>query len=212
DNEALPEGERPDHPPRGLTHRRMSEVHAHVDPGEQAPEATLLNPALPDETTCVEAQALEPAVEIEAGRGRSDEEQRGVRVPLADGGERAQELGDALTRVDDPEAPNDTAAGDALRPDVGNWPGRVRHDRDRSRGSGRSYEIVDGVRVGDDRGRVVEDEPGEREVLRSGLPERRDPLVEHAVREEASDDTVLALHRVEVAAAVPAPDRHPPPE
>ena len=53
--------------------------------------------------------------------------------------------------------------------------------------------------------REVEHLAGEREVLRPRLPERRDPLVEHAVAEQPADDAVLALHRVEVAVPVPRP-------
>ena len=59
----------------------------------------------------------------------------------------------------------------------------------------------------------VDDEPrGEREHLArqrkssASLPERRQPLVEDAVGEQAADDAVRPLHRVEVRAV--AADGH----
>ena len=48
----------------------------------------------------------------------------------------------------------------------------------------------------------------EREVGRAPLPERRDKPIDHAMREQASHDAGLALHRVEVADAVAAADGH----
>jgi hypothetical protein len=61
----------------------------------------------------------------------------------------------------------------------------------------------------DDEGRrVLEDEGRQRELSGAGLPERRDPLVEDAMCEEAADDAVLALHEVEVAVTVATTDGH----
>ncbi len=54
---------------------------------------------------------------------------------------------------------------------------------------------------------MVEHERGERKVGRPRLPQRRDPLVDHAVREQSSDDAVLALHEVEVRVPGPADRR-----
>ena len=61
--------------------------------------------------------------------------------------------------------------------------------------------------VDDQAGREVEHLPGEVEVVGPALPERRDPLVEHAVAEQPADDAALPLHRVEVAVAVAPADR-----
>ena len=51
--------------------------------------------------------------------------------------------------------------------------------------------------------------PGEREPLGLRLPEQRQQVVEHAEAEQPPGDAELALHRVEVAAAVAAADRDP---
>ena len=84
----------------------------------------------------------------------------------------------------------------------------MRHSRDRALESGRSRAPLDVPRVDDQPRRRREHLAGERELLGPRLPQRRQPLVEHAVR-EASDDAVLALHRVEVAVPVAATDRDP---
>ena len=55
---------------------------------------------------------------------------------------------------------------------------------------------------------MVEHLPGEREVLGTGLPERRQLVVEHRVAEQAADEALLALHRREVAGGVPAGEGH----
>ena len=57
--------------------------------------------------------------------------------------------------------------------------------------------------------RVVEDDAGEREALGLGLPEQRQQVVEDAEPEQPPGDAEVALHRVEVAAAVAAADRDP---
>ena len=187
----------------------MAQVHGDVDAGHQLPEPALVHPALAHEPFVVQAEALEPAVEVEARRGRPDEEQRRLRMARAHLGERAQELGNPLARVDDAEATDDGPRSDALRLDVGHRPGRMRNHPDRALVSGSTDELVHGLRVDDEPGRVLEHEPRERKVLGPGLPERRDALVEDAVREQPADDSVLALHRVEVAVAVATADRHP---
>ena len=79
DDERLPEGERADHAARGLAHRRVAQVHAHVGAGHQRPEPPLVDPALPLEALAGQPEALEPAVEVESRRGRADEQQRRVR-------------------------------------------------------------------------------------------------------------------------------------
>jgi len=55
--------------------------------------------------------------------------------------------------------------------------------------------------VDDEPGRVLEDERRQRELLGPRLPERRDPLVEDAVREQTSDDAVVPLRRPTVIPA-----------
>ena len=56
---------------------------------------------------------------------------------------------------------------------------------------------------------MVEHDAREREALRLRLPEQRQQVVEHAEAEQPAGDAELALHRVEVAAAVAAADRDP---
>ena len=63
--------------------------------------------------------------------------------------------------------------------------------------------------VDDQAGGEVEHLAGEVVVLGAALPERRDPLVEHAVPEQAADDAAFPLHRVEVAVTVAPADRQP---
>ena len=143
------------------------------------------------------------------GDDRADEQQSGVRELGADAGERLEELRHALARVDVPECADqrvarDSAAGansgtgHAGMRDVEDVPfvaGALARGRRRS-ASGRRGPCAS------------ESTSPQREVLRAGLPERREPLVEHAVREQPADDAVLALHRVEVAVAVASPDGH----
>jgi hypothetical protein len=44
--------------------------------------------------------------------------------------------------------------------------------------------------------RVDEDLPGERKVLRALLPDRRQHVIDDAVREQPADDSGISLHRV----------------
>src|SRR4029453_11939866 len=85
--------------------------------------------------------------------------------------------GDALARVDDAEAAHDPAIRRALGLDLGDRPGRVRHHPDRALEAGREREVANRVRVDDEPRRVLEHEPGERELLWPRLPERREGLV-----------------------------------
>jgi hypothetical protein len=57
--------------------------------------------------------------------------------------------------------------------------------------------------------RQVEHLAREMEVLRPVLPQRRDALVEHGVRQKPADNSALPLHRVEVAVPVTTTDRQP---
>ena len=85
----------------------MAEVDEHVAPGHERPQPRLVDPVLADERVARQAEALESAVEVEAGRGRPDEEQRDVGMRATDVGRRLQELGDPLARVHDAEAGDD---------------------------------------------------------------------------------------------------------
>ncbi len=85
----------------------------------------------------------------------------------------------------------------------------MRHDGDRPAEAGSAGVVADVPGVDDERGRVLQHEGGKREVRGPRLPQRRDPLVENAVREEPADHAVLTLHDVEVAVPVATPDGHP---
>ena len=82
----------------------------------------------------------------------------------------------------------------------------MRDDPDPPPVAGGARPVVDVAGMDDEAGREAEDLAREREVLRPVLPQRRDALVEDAVGEQPPDDAVLALHRVEVAVPVAAPD------
>ena len=186
----------------------MAQVHGDVDSGHQLPEPAFVHPALAYQPLVVEAEALEPAVEVEAWRDWPDEEQHRLGMARAYLGERAQELRDSLARVHDSEAADDRPRRNASRLDLRHRPGGMRHDPDRAPVPRAANEPVHCVRVDDQPGGVLEHEPGERKLLGPGLPEWRDALVEDSVCKEPADHSVLALHRVEVAVAVAAPDRH----
>ena len=51
-----------------------------------------------------------------------------------------------------------------------------------------------------------EDLADERKLVGSRLPDRRNPAVEHAVRDQAAGDAGIALHRSEVTGPVLASD------
>ena len=74
---------------------------------------------------------------------------------------------------------------------------------------GRPGAVADVARVHDQTAGLVEHDAREREPLRLGLPEERQQVVEHPEAEQAARDAELALHRIEVAAAVAAADRDP---
>ena len=154
----------------------------------------------------VQPEPLEAAVEVEARRRRADEQQSGARVGRAEPRERLEQLRHALALVDVPERPDQRVSVDRGRGRVWIGPGGVRDDGDRPRVADRADALLDVVRVDDEPGREREHLSGEREVLGPRLPQRRDPLVEHPVGEEPSDDAVLPLHRVEVPVAVPPRD------
>ena len=85
----------------------------------------------------------------------------------------------------------------------------MRDDPDRPGVPGGAHTVAYVGRVDDEPGRTIEHLPGEMEVLRTAFPEGRDALVEHGMAEQTADNAALALHGVEVAVAVAAPDREP---
>ncbi len=173
----------------------------------QRPQAGLVDVALADEAGAVEAEPLQPAVEVEAGRDGADEQQARARLVAPQPGERLEQLRHALARVDVAERAEERAAGDVGGRRVGHGEGGMRDDPDGPVVAGRSRPVAHVGRVHDQPGGEVEHLAGEVEVLGAVLPERRDALVEHGVAEQPADDAALALHRVEVAVAVAAADR-----
>ena len=85
----------------------------------------------------------------------------------------------------------------------------MRDPPDRPVVAGLARALLDVARVDDQPVGEAQHLAGEREVLRPRLPERRDAVVEHAVREQASGEPVVALHRVEVAGGVAPREREP---
>ena len=85
----------------------------------------------------------------------------------------------------------------------------MRDPPDRAFVARRARPPLDVAGVDDQAGGEVEHLAGEVVLLGAALPERRNPLVEHAVPEQAADDAAFPLHRVEVAVAVAAADRQP---
>ena len=88
-------------------------------------------------------------------------------------------------------------------------PGGVRDPPERAAVAGLADAALDVGRVDDQAAREVEHGAGQREALGLGLPDQRQEVVEHAEREQAPGDAVVALHRLHVAAPVPAADRDP---
>ena len=84
-------------------------------------------------------------------------------------------------------------------------PGRMRDVPDRAAVAGGAHAGLDVARVDDQAVGEVEHGAREREPLRLRLPEERQEVVEDAEAEQPPGDAELALHRVEVAAAVPRP-------
>ena len=154
-----------------------------------------------------QAEPLQPPVEIEAGRDGADEQQPRVRPLAAQPRERLEQLRDPLARVHVPERADQRRSLERRGRDRRVLPGGVRDPPDRALVARRTRAPLDVARVDDQPGREVEHLAGEVVVLRAALPERRDPLVEHAVPEQAADDAAFPLHRVEVAVAVAAADR-----
>ena len=156
-----------------------------------------------------DAEPLEPALEIEALGGRAGEQQPRARPALPEEREGLEQLRDPLVHVQEAEAADERGAVDGGRLDRLHRPGRVRDAPDRAAVAGGAHAGLDVARVDDQAVGEVEHGAREREPLRLRLPEERQEVVEDAEAEQPPGDAELALHRVEVAAAVAAADRHP---
>ena len=187
----------------------MPQVHGDVRPGHERPEPRLVRPPLANETCFRQPDPLQPALEVEARRRRSDEQERHVRMLRTHRRRSVQELGNALARVHDAEAADHRACRNPHRLHLPHRPGGVRHQPHWPCEPGSSDEVENGARVDDETRRMLQDEGRERKVGRTRFPERGYPLVEDAVREQAADDAVLVLHRVEVGVSVATADGHP---
>ena len=83
DDERLAERERADRAARRLPHRRRAQLHDRVARRHERPEPLLLDVRLAHDARVVEAEALEAAVEVEAGRLGADEQQPRARMRRA---------------------------------------------------------------------------------------------------------------------------------
>ena len=114
DDDRLAERELADDAARGLAHRRRAQADADVARGHQRPEPVLLDVRLPDDALIGQAEPLQAAVEVEAGRDRTDEQQARVGTLAAQPRERLEQLRDPLARVDVPEGADQRAATSML--------------------------------------------------------------------------------------------------
>jgi hypothetical protein len=176
--------------------------------GHQLPEPALVDVALAKDPLAVEPESLQPSLEVEPGRRRAGEEKARTGMLDAKAGERLEELRDALARVDVPECADQRRALGGVRRHVRRRPRRMRDAKERACVPGGARSPGDVPGVDQHPGRKREDLARERELLRPCFPERRQSLVEHAMGEQPADHAVLTLHRVEVAVAVAAADRH----
>ncbi len=173
-------------------HRRASSTH---------PSRTIPSPSSPSRSST--------AVEIEAGRLGADEEQARSRGDLPERGERLEELWDALARVDVPERTDQRRAVEHHGLDRRQRPRRVGHDDDWAGVPRLTHVLRHMGRVRNHPAGIPQHLPDERELLGTTLPERGQSLVEHAVRNQPSDDAALPLHSVEISVPVRAADRDP---
>ena len=208
DDERLAERERADRAARRLAHRRRAQEDARIARRHQAPEALLLDVRLADHALVVEAEPLEPPVEVEAGRLGADEQQARSRMPGTEVRERAQHLRDALALVQVAEAAEERLAVDLRRLELGCGPRGMGDAPERPVVAVLAHECLDIARVDDHARGAVEHLAGERELGRPDLPERRHAALEDAPAEHAPGDARLALDRGEVRVPVMPPDRH----
>ena len=172
----------------------------------QRPEPPLVDVALADQPVAVEAEPLEPPVEVEPRRRRSDEQEPRPGCSPRRRRERLEELRHALARVDVPERADSGSPAIGGRRDAGTGQagcGTRAIGPSKPAARARSRDVARSARQAVASSSTS---PASGKSSRPGLPERRQPLVEHAVAEQPPDDAVLALHRVEVAVPVAAPD------
>src|SRR6266511_3959679 len=212
DDERAAESERADRARGGLAHGRGAQAHAHVAAREQGLEPALVDIAEDDDSSLVapEGSPLELLVEVEVAGNGAREEQRRVRKAPPHAGEGRDQLRHPLRPVQIPEASDQGPAG-------------ARPLRSRRRvGAGRERDAPDRLAIaelahqaghvaGMDDGAVgeIENLRRERKLMGTGLPERRQQLVDDAVSEQPPFDPRFPLHRVEVALAVAAAEREP---
>ena len=209
DDERLAERQRADCAPRRLAHGRRTQQYAGVARLHQRPQALLLDIGLANHALPVEAEPLEPAVEVEPRRLGADEQQPRSGMGLTELGERAQELRNPLALVQVPEAAEQRRALDRRGLDVGRRPRRVRDPPQRAGVAMLSRALLDVARVRDHPGRLVEHLSSQGELGRADLPERRHAAFEDAPAEHAAGHARLAFHRGEIGMAVVPPHRHP---
>ena len=130
-HDRLSERELPDHAAGCLAHRRRAQADAHVAGGHQRPQPVLLHIRLPDDALVGQAEPLQAAVEVEAGRDRADEQEPSLRATAAQPRERLQQLRDALARVHVPERADQRTSHDPGRSDGRDAPGGMRDPPDR---------------------------------------------------------------------------------
>src|SRR5215207_443726 len=208
DDQGLGEREDTDHAGGGLAHRRPAQRDGDVTGGEERPEARLVDVAVPLDRV-LEPERGDPSFELEPRRLGADEQEARARVACAQDRERLEELRDALVRVQEAEAADHRVT--VYRRGLG---GRRRPDRHRDRPdrpveARRTRAPADVLGVDNQAVLACEVEhlACEREVLRSGRPERRDAAVDDAEGEQAAGETGVALHRVQVAGDVHARER-----
>ena len=125
-DERLPERQRADRRPARLAHRRRAKADVDVAGGHERPQPPLVDEPLADHPVSLQAEPLEPAVEVETGRGGADHQEPGARVLRPHAGERLEQLRDTLRVVDVPEGADERRTGNVRRCDVGHGPGGMR--------------------------------------------------------------------------------------
>src|SRR5205823_8672982 len=130
-----------------------------------------------------------------------------VRMAFAYQRKRLEELGNAFARIEVPEAAEEWAAFELSGRHVGDRPGRMRNPPQRPVVAAFACALLDVPRVRDQAGRVREHLAGERELVGPGLPDRCHAAVENTVREQATGNACVTLHRCEVAGPVLVADR-----
>src|SRR5437867_9553073 len=128
-------------------------------------------------------------------------------MSCADECECLEELGEALARIEMPEATEHRAAFDGGGCNVRDRPRRVGDVPDGPVVAALARPFLDVMRVRNQPRGVREDLPDQWKLVRPRLPDGRYPSVEDAVGEQASGDARISLHRGEVTGAVLVSDR-----